>query len=239
MRIKSLSAALFITLFSIFTLSVRAQTSSIIGTRDSAVTTIKQTLPAIQEQKDLILENRQDRRQDRRDVLRDNKEDFKERLKTIRDQRKSALVERIDERISTMNKTHTGRFSAVLEKLKKIVSTISDGAQIAKSKGVSTAAVDVAIASAKTAIDTAQEAVTMQAAKIYSIEVTSEAALKINVGSVVSVFRKDLRDVHKMVVDAKKAVQKAHRELVLTRREQKGKVGEDQSIKVAPEAIAQ
>lgn len=220
--IKIFSVASIFSLFFIFAVSVTAQTDP--------TKQIPRPPRVIQEQKDLILKNRQDRR----DVLRNTKEDFKEKLKTIRDQRKSALVERIDERISTMNKAHTRRFSAVLEKLDIILNKISDKAQDAKPRGIDTSMVDTAIIVAKTAIDTAKEAVAMQAAKSYGIEVTSEAALKINVGSVVSVFRKDLRDVHKMVVDAKQAVQKAHRELALTRREQRGKVGEDQSIKVAP-----
>jgi len=210
MGIKVLFSTLVVSLFLVLAISVDAQTDSVPPPPNAPI--IKQP----------------------RDLLRDRKEDFREKFQAIRDERKKVMVERIYEKISTMNKTHTARFSTVLEKLMMIIDKISQRTQNAKSKGIDTLAVDSAIAAAKTAIDAAKAAVVVQSAKTYSIEIASKSTLKTNVGSLVSMFRKDLKDVHKAVVDAKQAVQKAERELALARGEKMEKAGENQSISKPP-----
>lgn len=203
MRIKIFSVVSILSWCLIFVGSVAAQTD--------LTKQIPQPPPAIKEQRDLIIKNRLE---------------AKEKFKTIRDEKKRAMVERIDEKIYIMNKTHTARFSAALEKLLVILNRITLKTQNAKSKGFDTSTIDSAIATAKSAIDAAKAAVSTQSAKTYSIEVTGEATSKTTVGSVVSMFRKDLRDVHKLVVDAKQAVQKAEKELATFGGKQKEKVGE-------------
>jgi DNA polymerase II small subunit/DNA polymerase delta subunit B len=210
MGIKVVFSTLVVSLFLVLAISVDAQTDSVPPPPNAPI--IKQP----------------------RDLLRDRKEDFREKFQAIRDERKKVMVERIYEKISTMNKTHTARFSTVLEKLMMIIDKISQRTQNAKSKGIDTLAVDSAIAAAKTAIDAAKAAVVVQSAKTYSIEIASKSTLKTNVGSLVSMFRKDLKDVHKAVVDAKQAVQKAERELALARGEKMEKAGENQSISKPP-----
>ncbi|MEK7534330.1 MAG: hypothetical protein AAB600_03240 [Patescibacteria group bacterium] len=229
MIIKSFSLVLGVASFLVFTVSALAGTASITGTTDSAVT-IRKPIQAIQEQREMMLKNRQETKA----MLKDTKEDLKEKLNVIRDEKKKVLVEKIDDKITTMNKTHTAKFSAVLEKLMMILNKITDRAQNAKLKGVDTSTVDSAIEAAKKAIDVAKAAVTTQSAKTYSIEVTSETTLKTKVGRVVSMFRKDLRDVHKIVVDAKQAVQKAERELAKAHGEQIEKKALDNRIKEIP-----
>lgn len=223
MRVKLLLLVLIILPLFLFTVSVGAETTSVAGTTDSASTTRK-PLPLIQEKREMIIKNRQETRtilKDKREELKDKKVEFREKLQIIRDEKKRSMVEGIDEKISRMNSTHTARFSTVLEKLEMVLNKITEKAQIAKSKGVDSSMVDSAIVAAKTAIDAAKATVTAQGLKTYSIEVVSETALKRNVGSVVSMFRKDLKDVHKAVVDAKQAVQKAEMELAKVRGEQK------------------
>lgn len=207
---------LFILPLFLLTVSVGAK-SAVAGTTDSASTTTKQ-LPLIREKREMIIKNRQETRS----ILKDKKEEFREKLQTIRDEKKRATTERIDEKISTMNKNHTARFSKTLEKLEMILNRITEQAQNLKAKGIDTLKLDSAVASAKTAINAAKVAVEIQTAKTYTIDVASENRLKTTVGSIVSMFRKDLRDVHKTVIDAKQAVQKAEMELVKVRGEQKG-----------------
>ena len=223
MRVKLLLLVLIILPLFLFTVSVGAETTSVAGTTDSASTTRK-PLPLIQEKREMIIKNRQETRtilKDKREELKDKKVEFREKLQIIRDEKKRSMVEGIDEKIYRMNSTHTARFSTVLEKLEMVLNKITEKAQIVKSKGVDSSIVDSAIVAAKTAIDAAKAAVAAQGLKTYSIEVVSETALKRNVGSVVSMFRKDLKDVHKAVVDAKQAVQKAEMELAKVRGEQK------------------
>lgn len=222
MRLKSALLVLFVLPLFLFIVSVGAN-STVAGTTDSASTTTKQ-LPLIREKREMIIKNREESRtilKDKREELKDKKEEFREKLQTIRDEKKRAMVERIDEKISRMNNTHTARFSKTLEKLEMILNRITEHGQNLKSKGIDTLKLDSAVASAKTAINAAKVAVESQSAKTYTIDVASENRLKTTVGSIVSMFRKDLRDVHKTVVDAKQAVQNAEMELAKVRGEHK------------------
>lgn len=206
---------LFILPLFLFIVGVGAK-SALAGTTDSATTTTKQ-LPLIREKREMIIKDKQETRT----ILKDKKEEFREKLKAIRDEKKRLVVERIDEKISTMNKNHTARFSKVLEKLEMILNRITQHAQNLKSKGIDTLKLDSAVASAKSAINAAKVAIEGQAAKTYTLDVASESRLKTTVGSIVSMFRKDLRDVHKTVVEAKQAVQNAEMELAKVRGEAK------------------
>lgn len=142
------------------------------------------------------------------EMMKTKREEFKEHLQTIRDTAKRRLVERIDTRMGSVNQRATNRFSAVLDKLQSILNRFVGKAEEAKLKGIDTTTINSAIESAQGSIDNAKAVVASQAANLYVIEIASESALKVNVGSVVSELKNDLRDVHKLVVDAKQAVQK-------------------------------
>lgn len=163
---------------------------------------------------------RQDRTQDRKenaaqrkDAAQQKREEFKTRLQAIKDQKKKAAVERIDIKIANTNEVHTVRFTSILAKLQSILDRVSQKTEDAKANGKDTTALDSSIVNAQAAIDSAKTAVSAQAAKTYAIQISDEANLRNSVGTTVSQFRKDLRDVHKAVVEAKQAVQKAVREL--------------------------
>lgn len=155
----------------------------------------------------------QNRVQNRKDVVAQRKEEFKTRLQTIRNERKKAAVERIDTKIANTNEVHTVRFTSILVKLQSILDRVSQKASEAKANGKDTTALDSSIVSAQAAIDSAKTAVSAQAAKTYAIQISDEATLRNSVGTTTSQFKKDLRDVHKAVVEAKQAVQKAISEL--------------------------
>lgn len=129
-------------------------------------------------------------------ALRDQ---FKVRLQTIKDARKRALTQKLDLNISSANIKHTARFTVVLTKLQEALDKISPDVKNPKILS------DIKEAQAK--IDVAKEAVASQAAKVYTIEITDETALRKSVGTTISQFRKDLMQVHKLVIEAKQAVQ--------------------------------
>lgn len=151
--------------------------------------------------------------------LKDRRDQFKEKLQIIRDEKKKALVERIDERISKLNKNYVAKFSEAVRKLEAILNGLKEKTAIFTASGANVSMVDNAIANAQTAIDSAKISLAEQEAKVYNIEVSSETGLKANVGRTVSQFRKDLRDVHKKIVDAKQAVRNVEKELAKIRRE--------------------
>lgn len=131
-------------------------------------------------------------------VLRDQ---FKARLQTIKDARKKLLVEKLDLNISQANAKHTARFSELLTKLQTILDKFS-----ASTSALPNVLSD--INNAQNAINIAKDAVASQSAKVYTIQITTEPNLKMNVGATVSQFRQDLMAVYKLVIDAKQAVQK-------------------------------
>lgn len=146
--------------------------------------------------------------------FRETKTQFREKLKSVKDERKKKLTERIDGKITNSNQKHAARFEAILDKLSKILERISQKASEVKAKGADTATLEEAIALAQNAIDSAKAEVSKQKEKTYLIQIPeNEQGLKGEVGIVVSRFRGELKDVHKKVVEAKQAVMKAEMEL--------------------------
>lgn len=138
----------------------------------------------------------------------EKREAFKQRLAQIKDERKKVIVERVDQRMVEMNKRRTDQMLAFLNRLDKILEKIELRKEKAKASGKDVSSVETAINEAKTKIETAQTTVKAQAEKSYTIEITSETGLKNSAGKTISSLQQDLRNTHKIVIEAKQAVQK-------------------------------
>lgn len=145
--------------------------------------------------------------------MKEAREEWRQKLASIQDEKKRLIVERIDEKIVDFNKKHATRFEEVLEKLQSILDKIKEKAKDLKSEGENTTALNTAVLSAQKAIDAAETAIDKQEVKEYEIQISTEDTLRLTVGTTVSQFRRDLRDTHKAVVDAKQAVMNARKEL--------------------------
>lgn len=137
---------------------------------------------------------------------------LQEKLKTVKDEHKKEVTERVDKRLGELNDNRTDHFSDVLEKLEKMLGRISDRADKMAAKGLDVSTVRTAIAAAHTAIDAAKAAVTAQAGKTYTITFTSESGLK----GVLQAARKAFQDDVKKVFDAVKAAHDAVRKAAVT-----------------------
>src|SRR3989344_4281436 len=84
-----------------------------------------------------IKEEVKHKREEKREVL-------KERLKTIKDERKKQVVEKIDKSLDALNDRMTKHFLDVLEKLEDILVRISEKADKVESDGFDVSAVDAA-----------------------------------------------------------------------------------------------
>lgn len=133
-------------------------------------------------------------------IIQTKKDEFKTRIQTIKDQKKKALVERIDAKISRINEKQSSKFSETLSILQRFLDKI-------KSSTANTKVV-ADITAAQIALDAAKTTVEAQANKVYTMEITDDAALRLNAGKVVSQFRQDLSAAHKLITDAKQAIQK-------------------------------
>ena len=202
---RKLLVLLFPLLLIVLVPAVNAENS----TTGSAQTTAKKLL---QDQKKMMIAQATDA--SKAANIQAAREEFKTRLQEIKDAKKKLLVGKIDARIEEVNTKTVDRFTEVLNKLQTFVDRVST-----PSAGP---AVLSDIAAAQKAITTARTAVGIQAGKIYTITITNDATLKINVGKTISQFRKDLVAVHKLVIDAKQAVQKLNTDKVLIKKEATG-----------------
>lgn len=135
-----------------------------------------------------------------------NREEFRARLLTIRDAKKKAIVEKTDRRISEINANRTTIMLRHLTKIEEILGRIEARTNTVAASGKDVTTVRTAITKAADAIAAAKTAVNAQAAKTYTIEVTTEANLGSAVSAVRTQFAADLRTAHQAVVTARKSI---------------------------------
>ena len=155
-------------------------------------------------------------KEDRKQFVAETKSEFKDKMnafraqiKTIRDERKQILTERIADKIASSNARLTNRMDKALDHLTNILNRVKTRAADYKAQGKDTTALDAAISAAEAAIAEAKNAVNAQSSKEYTANITDESTLRNTIGQMVSGFRLDIQAVHKLVIAAKQAVQKA------------------------------
>ena len=142
-----------------------------------------------------------------RQMSRENeRENFRSKLNSISDEKKKAIVDRTDKRIVEINANRTGIMTRHLTKIEEILNKIETRALEVEKRGKDISAVKAAIVTARTAIASAKSAVATQAAKTYTIDVTTEDKLGLAVSSTRTAFAKDLQAAHQSVVTARKSV---------------------------------
>jgi len=201
--IRKLLYVIFPLILVVFISSANAQTTATTGEVEAAATKASNLKLQMQQLRD-----------QRKTTVQAAKEEFRAKLLLIKDQVKQKLVEKIDAKIAQVNLDRTTKFILTLDRLQTFVDRFGKSA-------TGTAALADA-AAAQTAINAARAAVEVQKLKVYTINITSDTALRMNVGVVVSQFRGDLISVYKLVVDAKQAVQKLNTDRGLIRREATG-----------------
>ena len=217
MQKKLIVISLFVLLFSLFCPNASAQTAT------NAASRLKDQMQLLQEQKKAAIsqikqetkETKMELRQQIKETVRAKREavkeavavrreEFKIKLQTIKDEKKKVLVDRIATKLTNVNTKHTDRFTQILSNLQTILDKIGE---------------DVDKTDAQAAIDAAKLAVENQAAKTYTITISTETALRLDVGAVTSQLRQDLTATHKSVVDAKQAVQNLRAENAMMKKE--------------------
>lgn len=158
-----------------------------------------------------IINGKETVREEYKQARADAREEFKEKLADLKDERKKKIVEKLDTRFAAVNKKATDRLTETLTKLGEIVTKLQTKVAEEKSAGKDTTEAQTAITAAQTVISNAKTAVITQAGKTYTITISTEDKLRLDVGSTVSTMHADLRTVHKLVTEAKQAVVKAAR----------------------------
>ena len=149
---------------------------------------------------------RQDKAKERISTVKDKiatrEAAMKKKLNAFKDRKKAETAERVSENLNKINERqtaamlkHLDKTSAILAKLEKRVNENSP----------------TAIASAKTTIGSATTLVKDQAAKDYTLTISSESRVKSDAQKVRDALHTDLQAVRKKVVEAKQSVAAAIR----------------------------
>ncbi len=192
----------------IFVSAANAQTTTQSAQTGDNASKLNQQLQLIREQKKSAVTQLRD---EAKAAIAAKRDEFKTRVQTIKDQRKKVLVERIDAKLAKANKKQTGKFTEVLNRLQTFIDKAKESA--------TDSGILAKITAAQTVIDSAWAAVNTKAAKSYTMMITDDATLKLNAGTVTSGLRQDLRDVYKLVIDAKQAVMKLKTDNAMMRKE--------------------
>lgn len=142
----------------------------------------------------------------RQEIKKDLRQEFQTKLAALKDERKKTLVTKLDARLNEINKNHTGIMSATLSRLEETLAKLQARLETANSTGKDTTAVQASLTKATSIIASARSAIISQAAKSYTMNITTETGLKSAYGITRSALAKDLTTTHRTVISAKKAV---------------------------------
>lgn len=149
-----------------------------------------------------LKEKREERKEDRQELIAN----FKENLQKIKDTRKQQIVSNVQDRITNRNSLWVSHWNEVLKRLSALLDKIQTKTDEASQNGKDVTAVTAKITAARTAIATAQTAVNTQSAKTYTVDITTEDALKSNTITVIGQFRSDVTAVISSINAARRAV---------------------------------
>jgi hypothetical protein len=127
------------------------------------------------------------------------KEDFKEKVQNIKDEKKQAVVAKIDEKLSDRQTRLVSVLTKHLERLDAAIMTIEDKAELL-TDDANKSKLTQQISEARQSIIVAKQAVETQSQKVYAPDVSSESRLKAVVSQTVANFRKDWSSVKAKVV---------------------------------------
>lgn len=136
---------------------------------------------------------------------------LKARLEAFKDRKKAEVVDRLNKNLNNINKKMTEQMLKYLDRITAILTKLETRVNSAKPDVKDVTAAKEAIADAKAAIDSATEAVKIQAEKDYTITISSESKARTDVQKVREQLHTDLKAVRQAVVDAKQAVANAIR----------------------------
>lgn len=182
-------------------------------TREKAQEKREQVRENLKERRENLREKIQVKREEAKEKFKAKREAFTEKLAIIQDEKKKAIVERVDTKMANVNQHRTDSMSQALVKINEKLTILSQKIDAAKAASKDTTAAEKALSDAQAAYDAAQTAVSAQAGNEYVVQIGTETTLRTNVDTTVSQLQQDLRTTHQTVVAAKQAAQNVVREL--------------------------
>lgn len=156
-------------------------------------------------------ENLATRLEERRAEIASRAAQLRTRLGQFRDQVKAKIVERINTVLDQINQRQTQQMKKHLDKMSELLAKVENRVNEASSSGQNTASASAAVTNAKEAIASASTAVDEQMGNDYTIEVSTESAVRKDAKEARDALHQDLREVRSLVIAAKQAVANAIR----------------------------
>lgn len=141
---------------------------------------------------------------------------LREKLATFRDKVKARKVQNINDTLAHINKTRTDAMFRHYERMSEILTKIEDRVNDVAGSGQDMTSAKSSISKARTALDEAKKAVDAQAEKDYTIELTDEASAKVAAKSARQDLFDDLKEVHDLLITARKSIVDAVTEALTT-----------------------
>lgn len=135
--------------------------------------------------------------------------ELKAKLSQFKDKKKAEVTQKVSNNLNKINKNRTDHFLKFLDKVAGVLNKLET--RVNGAVGKDTASAKAAIADARASLASAKAAVQAQAAKDYTITVSSETKVRSDVTLVRDRLHQDLQAIRKQVVDAKQSVANAIR----------------------------
>lgn len=164
-------------------------------------------------------EHMRERRDAIETALADKKKLFEERLAQFRDQHRQQTVAQLQNRLTNLNDTVIASAKKQIEKISSVLEETIAKKDALVAAGKDTTTLTSLIATAKTALQKAQDALTLQAGRTYVVPLVSEATARTDVGGTLSQFTADRKVLFSAITQARKAVSDCIRELARLRGE--------------------
>lgn len=126
---------------------------------------------------------------------------LKLKIKKFKDEKRAELAQKLSNNLNELNKKKITEFTRHIEQLSNILTKIEAKTNEASSTAISTA---------KSAIQSAQDAIDIQSGKDYTITITSEEKVGVDVKAKRDQLNVDLKSVQQKILDARKAIVEVH-----------------------------
>lgn len=136
---------------------------------------------------------------------------LKIKLGTFRNKERAAIADRVNTNLNMINKNQTTQMLKHLDTISSILTKLENRVNQNTPDIKDPAMAREVIANARNAIASASAAVSEQAAKDYTIQVTSEGRIRQDAQKQREALHKDLSALRKLVIDAKQSVANAIR----------------------------
>lgn len=136
---------------------------------------------------------------------------LKTKLGAFRDKKKAEAAERVNTNLNRINQNQTEQMQKHLDKMSALLDKLEARVNQTTSDIKDPAAAKAAIGEARTTIATTSAAVSAQAEKDYTLQVTTESRVKAEAQAKRDQLHKDLQETRKLVIDAKQSVANAVR----------------------------